>query len=487
MNAWLNEASGGAFNVKSHGALGDGVTDDSVAIQAAIDACSAAGGGTVFLPEGTYVLDAKVDLEGGVDIRGAGRGSTKVLVTQDLALGVREGAFTATIDNDNITIEGISFEDETEKNRLVSFTECSHIKVRGCSFANASIAGGISHVLTIFHASGASADYTDFLIEDNYFETAFGAMLVQGAGAGFLDNVRVVNNVVSGERAANATDGVVKLDKRLRRVLATGNVIDGGGVAAQGLQVEEGVVDVVLRGNIVRRMIDQGIHIGVGQTDDACQNVQIIGNKVLDITGGDGHGVFIDVGTNTAKNYAVTDNLFHNLDGYVVWDNSAGLSHLLIADNTVLEYAGAFAFQLRGSHTVVAGNLIETATDTGFVQAFATAEPSFVVNNVLNRTGTTAVAQFSGASRLTIRDNLGTGLLTEANGTATLINGSTAVVVTHGLGVTPDIEDISVTPIEAWGAATQFWISTPTSTQFTIEVDQDPGQDVDFAWTASVQ
>jgi hypothetical protein len=74
-----------------------------------------------------------------------------------------------------------------------------------------------------------------------------------------------------------------------------------------------------------------------------------------------------------------------------------------------------------------------------------------------------------------------------ANGTATLLDGNTTVVVTHGLGVTPDIEDISVTPIELWGAATQFAAHTPTSTQFTIEVDQDPGQDVDFAWSASVQ
>jgi hypothetical protein len=77
--------------------------------------------------------------------------------------------------------------------------------------------------------------------------------------------------------------------------------------------------------------------------------------------------------------------------------------------------------------------------------------------------------------------------LQEANGVATLANGNTTIVVTHGLDVTPDIQDISVTPIEAWGSATQFWINTPTSTQFTINVDQDPTQDVDFAWTASVQ
>ena len=46
----------GWHNVKDHGALGDGTTDDTAAIQAAIDACDAAGGGTVYFPPGTYYL-----------------------------------------------------------------------------------------------------------------------------------------------------------------------------------------------------------------------------------------------------------------------------------------------------------------------------------------------------------------------------------------------------------------------------------------------
>lgn len=44
------------FNVKSYGAKGDGVADDTDAIQAAIDACCNAGGGTVFIPNGIYRL-----------------------------------------------------------------------------------------------------------------------------------------------------------------------------------------------------------------------------------------------------------------------------------------------------------------------------------------------------------------------------------------------------------------------------------------------
>lgn len=42
------------FDVRAHGAMGDGSTEDTAAIQRAIDACSESGGGTVHFPPGTY-------------------------------------------------------------------------------------------------------------------------------------------------------------------------------------------------------------------------------------------------------------------------------------------------------------------------------------------------------------------------------------------------------------------------------------------------
>lgn len=44
------------FNVGDYGAVHDGVTDDTVAIQAAITACIAAGGGWVYFPNGIYAI-----------------------------------------------------------------------------------------------------------------------------------------------------------------------------------------------------------------------------------------------------------------------------------------------------------------------------------------------------------------------------------------------------------------------------------------------
>ena len=67
------------YDVRDFGAVGDGVTKDTAAIQAAIDAASSAGGGTVELPSGTYVsgsiwLKSNVDfhLAAGAVLKGSG-------------------------------------------------------------------------------------------------------------------------------------------------------------------------------------------------------------------------------------------------------------------------------------------------------------------------------------------------------------------------------------------------------------------------------
>jgi polygalacturonase len=66
------------LNVLDFGAKGDGATKDTAAIQKALDACTAAGGGTVFVPEGVYLTgsltigaDTTLQLSGHANILGS--------------------------------------------------------------------------------------------------------------------------------------------------------------------------------------------------------------------------------------------------------------------------------------------------------------------------------------------------------------------------------------------------------------------------------
>ncbi len=57
--SWSQHLRQGIYNVLDYNAEGDGITDDTVAIQAAIDAAGAAGGGTVYFPAGRYLVSLR--------------------------------------------------------------------------------------------------------------------------------------------------------------------------------------------------------------------------------------------------------------------------------------------------------------------------------------------------------------------------------------------------------------------------------------------
>lgn len=57
LSATVSVHAAGEFNVRNYGAKGDGVTIDTIAIQNTINAANAAGGGTVYIPDGKYLTD----------------------------------------------------------------------------------------------------------------------------------------------------------------------------------------------------------------------------------------------------------------------------------------------------------------------------------------------------------------------------------------------------------------------------------------------
>jgi parallel beta-helix repeat protein len=118
----------GWHNVKQYGAFGDGVQDDTAAIQAALDAAHAAGGGTVLFPPGVYRI-SNVTCYDDLHLKGAGGATLKPAKT---ARGI-------VVDNTRyVLIEGLRFDCSLQtssvsaKETCVTGTNAQHILIREC-------------------------------------------------------------------------------------------------------------------------------------------------------------------------------------------------------------------------------------------------------------------------------------------------------------------------------------------------------------------
>ena len=94
----------------------------------------------------------------------------------------------------------------------------------------------------------------------------------------------------------------------------------------------------------------------------------------------------------------------------------------------------------------------------------------------------------AGASMTNVIARNNIGYVTENSGTGSIASGATTAVITHGLSVTPTLDDISITFGEQGTSDYgRWWVGTLTSTQFTLNVSVDPGaSNLDFAWKAIV-
>ena len=112
---------GGGTNVKDFGAKGDGVADDTAAVQAA---ANAAQGRALVLPAGIYSI-AGLTLPTGVCVRGDGRGATTIRQRANLGAGWFITNVTppvANIEIHDLTVDGADFTAQA----LVYLLQCSH-------------------------------------------------------------------------------------------------------------------------------------------------------------------------------------------------------------------------------------------------------------------------------------------------------------------------------------------------------------------------
>jgi polygalacturonase len=149
-----------AFNVREHGAVGDGQTLDTFAIQSAIEACAAQGGGSVYLPAGQYLTGSlflrdniSLQLDSGAVILGSQNPADYPIIHSRWE-GKHQDTYAPLITGQNLnnisitgrgTIDGrgaIWWRSKLEgtlahpRPRLISFSDCTNVLMEGITAIN---------------------------------------------------------------------------------------------------------------------------------------------------------------------------------------------------------------------------------------------------------------------------------------------------------------------------------------------------------------
>lgn len=162
---WLRELRGVAafpfYNLRDYGAVGDDsavyATANATALQAALDAINTAGGGTLWIPEGTYRFASAITLRSKVRILGDGSGATILSFTG----GSGANAFTGTSLTD-LSFEGI--EVKGVASRTFMLTSCSRVTFVDVKIRNVQYSGATKNYTAGLAAIEAES-CTDVLID----------------------------------------------------------------------------------------------------------------------------------------------------------------------------------------------------------------------------------------------------------------------------------------------------------------------------------
>jgi hypothetical protein len=368
-------------DVRSRGAKGDGVADDSAAIQAA---CAA--GGDVLMPPGTYAVSRPIELSGRVRILGAG--ATIVSSAPTGALFTATGDLAGFVMRD-LVLRTTRKDSERRGEALVSV---DYHSVDGALFENVTFDTGSSYQNGISIAAQKKTHVTDVTIRDCAFTGA-------SAGVEFVHHVDMARRIT----------GVKILNSRFAH-----NGLKDDQYAGFAVSLSGPLSRVEVSGNDIRGYPYAGIEIVAPKAGGFEADYVIQGNTVM----GTGRGIITDTGplgsegrisrVSIVDNVVVTNRFFQRIQGLadsIIQGNifesrhvSASDDHqynfvafydcdrILVADNAfrlelpsseanraVISFHGVSnshitgnRFESSGSHVVSIGSQERASTDNSF-------------------------------------------------------------------------------------------------------------------------
>lgn len=337
------------YNVKDYGAAGDGVTDDTDSLQAAINAAGAAGGGIVYFPEGTYLTSDTLGLDDNVILMGAGWGS---IIKADS--GHNKNILTST-DKTAIVIRDLKIDGNNANNdstrSAILFTGCTNFTVSNVKIINmygqsigVGTEGNPSSDGVIKHCkiSGGTSNHID---------------------VNSSQNVRIIDNTITGTMAGE--DGIFIGHGTTEDILVEGCRVDS---ANFGVAVSNNMFDndtsSVRRVRIIGNSFVSNQHSGIslwGVSHSIIANNECVGNN----TGAPGgSGIYLSYGypTDTSDPYDDTVGSMYNvIIGNRCYDTAGaqvyGLQILSKSDSNLI-VGNEFGGNQAGNYSLVGDNIV---------------------------------------------------------------------------------------------------------------------------------
>lgn len=280
----ISDAFGDVISVKDFGAVGDGVTDDSAAIQKALNYANSIGGGVVFFPAGTYrKADTSATLVMYSNTTLQGVGDASVIFHDDKPTNARRDLLSVNSASENVAFKDfrisgtvLTYTNETNASQTLTGTNITGLRIENVTFEK------LRYMATAF-TSVNGAIFTNnrltYIVRD-------------GLRCIASQNIVITNNVFR-----NVADDAVALHSLNastfpynESLIVSNNVFE----ACQGIKVLGGKC-VTIQGNTFRRMLRTPINVVTENsgTEGAANTISInISNNVIEDT-------FGDRGTNT--------------------------------------------------------------------------------------------------------------------------------------------------------------------------------------------
>ncbi|MEV7867492.1 right-handed parallel beta-helix repeat-containing protein [Streptomyces sp. NPDC088124] len=394
------------YNALAYGAKGTGIVDDAPAIQAALDAAYAAGGGIVLLPGGlTYgvgtflVVKAKTTVWAyGATIRSihANRGVLRNFMPDD--------SFTAFNGHSRIAIYGGIWDGNasdgagsglvTGTTNIACFIHCRDVLVRDAVFLDTSSA----HALEFNAVDGAQTLNCRFEgFRDN-----------SGNGSRLSSEAIQIDLAKSGSSSIPAYDGTP-----CRNVLISGCWFGpsarlgafGRAIGSHADSPGQYFENIVIRDNVIEGALEVGIQ-------GWCWRRAVISGNIIRSTANSGIYVSVPSPGTVYTSYGITisDNVIEGAQAdsgiRVLGYDTAPITDVVITGNTIRGAAGTTANGVQAQGTpgvVVAGNLVDGVQSTGIFPQYS--DGASLTGNTVRGTSSNGI-NVAGCTAASVTDNV---------------------------------------------------------------------------------